>query len=117
MVSCQSPETIGIRSEIKPAANSARIAVRLLPTLSMNDPRNGASRSVGIAVIATTNPALVALPVISSAIQGIAIKVMEPEITEAMDANCMKTKGVSLRCTNTSFAKDPGHSEILQSNT
>jgi hypothetical protein len=51
----------------------------------------------GIAVKATTNPALVAVPVISRAIQGIAINTMEPEITLAMEASCKKTNGVRLR--------------------
>jgi hypothetical protein len=75
------------------------MAVFLLPTLSIKDPRKGASSRVGIAVSATTRPALVAVPVSSRAIQGIAINVIDPEMTEATDASWVKTKGASLRCT------------------
>jgi hypothetical protein len=98
-VSSQRPETIGIIRATTPAKISEPMAVFLLPTLSIKDPRKGASSRVGIAVSATTRPALVAVPVSSRAIQGIAINVIDPEMTEATDASWVKTKGASLRCT------------------
>jgi hypothetical protein len=65
----------------------------------MTDPRIGESSSPGIAVRETTNPAAVEVPVISSAIQGIAINTIEPEMTLVIDAICSNTNGAKLRFT------------------
>jgi hypothetical protein len=53
----------------------------------MTEPTIGAIKSPGIAVAASTRPALAAEPVISRAIQGIAIKTIDPEITLEIEAN------------------------------
>jgi hypothetical protein len=97
-VSSHKPETNGIITATTPAKISDPIAVFLRPTLSMKEPKKGASKRVGIAVRATTSPALLAVPVSSRAIHGIAMNVIDPEMTEATDASWVKTKGASLRC-------------------
>ena len=86
-VSSQSQLTSGMSSETNTVSNSARTAIFLLPNRSMIEPMTGAIKSPGIAVAATTNPALAALPVISRAIHGTAMKTIEPEITLATLAN------------------------------
>jgi hypothetical protein len=50
-------------------------------------------------VIATTKPAVAAEPTSSSAIQGMAINTIDPEITLVMDANWVRMKGAKVRCT------------------
>jgi hypothetical protein len=64
----------------------------------MIEPMIGDRIKPGIAVIETTRPAAVEVPVISRAIQGIAIKTIEPEITAVSDASCKKMNGAILRC-------------------
>jgi hypothetical protein len=101
-VSSQSPETSGIISEVTTVSSSDQIATLLRPNRSITEPTTGAMSRPGIAVKATTSPALVAVPVISSAIQGIAINTMEPEMMLVIEASCKKIKGVRLRVCATS---------------
>jgi hypothetical protein len=108
------PETIGIRRATSPARISTQIAVLWRPNLSIKDPRKGAMKRVGIAVIATTRPALVALPVSSRAIQGMAINTIDPDTTDDIDASWVKTKGAILRCTYTSFVRPKSLSDIAE---
>jgi hypothetical protein len=98
-VSSQNPEKIGIMSEVRTVSSSDQLAMFLRPSLSITDPRTGESSSPGIAVKDTTKPAAVEVPVISSAIHGIAIKTIEPEITLVSDASWSKTNGARLRFT------------------
>jgi hypothetical protein len=83
--------------EVTTVRISDQIAIRRRPNRSITEPTSGAAKSPGIAVSATTRPALVAVPVISNAIHGIAIKTMEPEMMLVIDANCKKINGFRLR--------------------
>jgi hypothetical protein len=99
MVSSQKPEKIGIRREVSTVRSSDQPAAFLLPTLSIKDPITGESNNPGIAVSDTTRPAAVEVPVISRAIQGIAIKTIAPEITLVIEANWSRINGAKLRFT------------------
>ena len=99
MVSPMAQSTRGIKSAVKAVRNSTQTAVRLRPKRSITDPTSGAKIRPGIPVIATTKPAVAAEPTSSSAIQGMAINTIDPEITLVMDANWVRMKGAKVRCT------------------
>ena len=85
--------------EVSTVRSSDTLAMFFLPNLSITDPKTGDSNNAGIAVKETTSPAAVEVPVISSAIQGIAINTIEPEMTLVIDEICSKTNGAKLRFT------------------
>jgi hypothetical protein len=86
-------------SEVRTVSSSDQLAIFLRPSLSITEPSTGDSSSPGIAVSETTKPAAVEVPVISRAIQGMAMKTIEPEITLVMEASWSKTNGARLRFT------------------
>jgi hypothetical protein len=90
---------MGIMIDVSTVNSSDQLAMFFLPNLSITDPNTGESKSPGIAVKETTSPAAVEVPVISRAIQGIAIKTIEPEITLVIDASWSNKKGARLRFT------------------
>ena len=102
-VSSQSPAMMGIKITVSAVKSSAQIATKRLPKRSITDPMSGAISNAGIAVIATTKPAVPAEPVSSSATQGKEMNTIDPEMTLVSDASCRKTNGATLRCTYTSF--------------
>jgi hypothetical protein len=75
-------------TEVTTVKISTQTEVRFQPTLSIIEPMIGERIRPGIAVIETTNPAAVEVPVISSAIQGMAIKTIEPEMMLVSEASC-----------------------------
>ena len=100
--------TSGNKSVKVAVIHSPQIATLLRPNLSITEPITGITIRPGIAVRATTKPADAAEPLISSAIHGMAINTIEPEVMLVSDASWVRTKGATLRCTFTS-SKDRDH--------